>query len=143
MKSGDPLNKPRDFLDTVLMARDEDGTGLTVQEISDEVNTFLFGGHDTTASTLTWVLYELARHPEHQAKVREEVDEILDGRDSDRITRCGNNLKIVQQIEETIVGILSNVMLSMNCKYLSRLHVVVCLCLSRLSYIKNTSLCEC
>ncbi|XP_071803202.1 cytochrome P450 4F4-like isoform X2 [Asterias amurensis] len=86
MKSGDPLNKPRDFLDTVLMARDEDGTGLTVQEISDEVNTFLFGGHDTTASTLTWVLYELARHPEHQAKVREEVDEILDGRDSDRIT---------------------------------------------------------
>lgn len=30
-------------------------------------------GHDTTASTLTWWLYELARHPEWQTRVRDEI----------------------------------------------------------------------
>ncbi len=87
MKSGDPLTKPRDFLDTVLMARDADGTGLTVREIEDEASTFLFAGFETTSTTLTWVLYVLAKYPEHQDKVRDEVDDILSGRESDHITR--------------------------------------------------------
>jgi cytochrome P450 len=33
-----------DFLDILLTARDEDGVGLSDQEIRDEVDTFLFGG---------------------------------------------------------------------------------------------------
>ncbi|CAJ1456841.1 unnamed protein product [Effrenium voratum] len=34
----------------------------------------LFAGHDTTGHTMTWLLYELARHPDIQRKVQEEVD---------------------------------------------------------------------
>ena len=30
-------------------------------------------GHETTASTLSWLLYELSKHPEYQAKMREEI----------------------------------------------------------------------
>ncbi|XP_033639940.1 cytochrome P450 4Z1-like [Asterias rubens] len=82
MKSGDSLGKPRDFLDTVLMARDEDGTRLTIEEIVDEASTFLFGGFETTSTTLTWVLYVLAKYPEHQEKVRQEVDDILADREA-------------------------------------------------------------
>ncbi|XP_022103228.1 leukotriene-B4 omega-hydroxylase 3-like [Acanthaster planci] len=81
-----PLTKPRDFLDTLIMARDEDGTGLTVKEMVDEVNNFLFAGHETTATSMTWLLYYLSKHPEHQTKIREEVDEVLAARDSERIT---------------------------------------------------------
>lgn len=35
--------------------------------------TFLLAGHETTASSMTWLLYELARHPEYQQKMRDEV----------------------------------------------------------------------
>lgn len=34
----------------------------------------LFAGHDTTAKTLCWLLFELSRHPDIQAEVHREVD---------------------------------------------------------------------
>lgn len=33
----------------------------------------MVAGHETTAATLTWIAYELSRHPEFQARVREEI----------------------------------------------------------------------
>ncbi|CAH1271888.1 CYP4F2 [Branchiostoma lanceolatum] len=77
--------KRLDFLDILLTARDEDGRGLTDLEIREHVDTFLFAGHDTTASALSWTLYSLAQHPHHQDKVREEVDQLLAGREEDTI----------------------------------------------------------
>ena len=70
-----------DFLDILLTAKDDEGKGLTDQEIQDEVDTFMFEGHDTTTSGMCWTLYCLAKHPEHQDKVREEVRNVLMGRD--------------------------------------------------------------
>ncbi|XP_022103426.1 cytochrome P450 4F1-like [Acanthaster planci] len=86
MEAGNPITKPRDFLDTLVMARDADGKGFTMEEMSDEVNSFMFAGHETTATSMTWLLYNLAKYPEHQTKIREEVKEILTDRDTDRIT---------------------------------------------------------
>jgi cytochrome P450 len=42
-------------------------------ERSDQVTTLLFGGRDTTASAITWTLIALARHPEVQARLRDEL----------------------------------------------------------------------
>ena len=70
-----------DFLDILLTAADEDGKGLTDLEIRDEADTFMFRGHDTTTSGMSWTLYCLAKHPEHQEKVREEVRNVLMGRE--------------------------------------------------------------
>ena len=46
-------------------------------EIRAEVDTFVFEGHDTTASGLIWTLYLLALHPEHQQICRKEADDIF------------------------------------------------------------------
>ena len=46
------------------------------------MDTFLFEGHDTTASGLSWTLYNLARFPDHQEKCRAEVDEIFEGKEN-------------------------------------------------------------
>ena len=73
--------KRMDFLDTLLTAVDAEGNGLTDREIRDEADTFMFEGHDTTTSGMVWTLYCLAQHPEHQEKVREEVQEVLMGRE--------------------------------------------------------------
>eukprot|EP00117_Sycon_ciliatum_P029248 scpid58951/ scgid6042/ Cytochrome P450 4F12; CYPIVF12 len=72
----------RDFLDVLLTVEDEDGNGLTDEEVREQVDTFLFRGHDTTASALQWALYHLAQHPEFQEKCRSEVKAVvLDGKD--------------------------------------------------------------
>ena len=70
-----------DFLDILLTAVDEDGSGLTDLEIRDEADTFMFEGHDTTTSGISWTLYCLAKYPEHQEKIREEVRNVLMGRE--------------------------------------------------------------
>ncbi|XP_070554674.1 cytochrome P450 4F12-like [Ptychodera flava] len=75
----------RDFLDILLDARDEDGKCLSDDEIQCEVDTFMFAGHDTTASGISWFLYNLARHLEHQQKCREEIDELMDMKGKDEL----------------------------------------------------------
>ncbi|CAG5124677.1 unnamed protein product, partial [Candidula unifasciata] len=69
-----------DFLDILLTAKDENDVGLTNEEIRDEVDTFLFEGHDTTASAISWALYSIAEHQDIQKRVQEELDNRMAGR---------------------------------------------------------------
>ncbi|XP_049440288.1 cytochrome P450 4A4-like isoform X2 [Epinephelus fuscoguttatus] len=71
-----------DFLDILLFARDENQQGLSDDDIQAEVDTFMFEGHDTTASGLSFILHCLACHPEHQKMCREEIIQALDGKDT-------------------------------------------------------------
>jgi cytochrome P450 len=49
---------------------------LSDREIAEELIVFLFAGHDTTATTLTYALWQLGHHPEVQARVAAEVARI-------------------------------------------------------------------
>ena len=79
--SSNGARKYLDFLDILLTAKDDDGKGMTDLEIRNEVDTFMFEGHDTTTSATSFTLYCLAKYPEHQDKVREEVRNVLMGRE--------------------------------------------------------------
>ncbi|KAG1747117.1 cytochrome P450 [Suillus paluster] len=46
---------------------------LSEREILSQIAAILVAGHDTTASSLTWLLYELSKHPEDQQRIREEI----------------------------------------------------------------------
>ena len=55
----------------------ENGSSLSDEDLRAEVDTFMFEGHDTTASGISWILYALASHPEHQQRCREEIQSLL------------------------------------------------------------------
>ena len=54
-------------------ASEDPKTRLDDDEIIAEMFTLTLAGHETTSSTLTFLFYELARHPKYQARMREEI----------------------------------------------------------------------
>jgi cytochrome P450 len=69
-----------DALSALLTARDTDGTGLSPQQVRDQVVQLLAAGHDTTAHGLAWTLYLLSQHPAALERVVAEQDAVLGGR---------------------------------------------------------------
>jgi len=63
--------KKKVFLEMLLDLYDKGE--IDVKGIQEEVDTFMFEGHDTTSVGLSWTLYELGRHPEIQSKLYEEI----------------------------------------------------------------------
>ncbi|MEV0175412.1 cytochrome P450 [Streptomyces sp. NPDC050803] len=70
----------REDLVTLLVHAEnaEDGS-LDAAELREQVLIFLLAGHETTATALAFTLHLLARHPQEQRRVREEVDAVLGG----------------------------------------------------------------
>lgn len=63
-----------DLLAMLLAARDPEGGRLFgEQEVFDNVMTFVFAGHETTANALAWTLYLLSQFPETDARVADEI----------------------------------------------------------------------
>jgi cytochrome P450 len=68
------------MLDLLIDSRDDAGSGLGVEEIRNQVVTFIVAGHETVASALTWAWALLAEHPEIQRELQAESDAVLAGR---------------------------------------------------------------
>jgi cytochrome P450 family 110 len=67
-------------LSGLIAARDENGEGLTDEDLRDEMITFLLAGYDTMATALSWAVYDLLANPEVLANVRREMrDAVGDG----------------------------------------------------------------
>jgi cytochrome P450 len=65
-----------DVLSRLLRAQDGSDR-LTDLEITDQVLTLMFAGHDTTTSTISFMLYELARHPQELQLLQAEIEELV------------------------------------------------------------------
>ncbi len=76
-----PNETQQDLLDMLLLARyEETGEGMSDQQVRDEVMSLFIAGHETTASTLSWLWYLLAQHPNIVAKIEAELARVLNGR---------------------------------------------------------------
>jgi cytochrome P450 len=69
-----------DLLGMFLAARDDDGNGMSDQQLLDECKTMFLAGHETTALALSWTLWLLDRNPIAKAKLQAEVTQVLNGR---------------------------------------------------------------
>ena len=78
-----------DVTSVLLRARNEDGSGLSDENIRDEAMTLLMAGHETTANALTFAWWFLGRHSASQSQLEAEIDAVL-----------GDNLPTYDDVEK-------------------------------------------
>jgi len=69
-----------DLLGTLLAAQDDDGSGMTDQQLRDEAITLFLAGHETTALLLAHTFYFLSKQPGVERQLRAEIEQVLEGR---------------------------------------------------------------
>jgi cytochrome P450 len=78
-------------------------TELDDAHVRDEVMTLLFAGHDTTTSSVAFLVHELARAPHERARVEAERDAVLGGREATPADLTGTTLPLLERaIDETL-----------------------------------------
>ncbi|CAG9854393.1 unnamed protein product [Phyllotreta striolata] len=80
-----------------------DGNSVTMEEIVAQSFVFFVAGYETSATTMSWTLFELAHNPECQDRVREEFTNILDKYNGEMTYEALNELVYLRQcIDETL-----------------------------------------
>lgn len=77
LENGSNPTKKRLALLDLLFQISEDGAYLSDIDMREEVHTFMFAGHDTVGTSVSWILYALGRHPEYQKRIIEEYNGIV------------------------------------------------------------------
>lgn len=80
---GKSTKTKKPFLDLLLIEHFKDDKNITEEDIREEVDTFMFEGHDTTAVGISWALFLIGHSPVEQQKVHDELDFIF-GDDTER-----------------------------------------------------------
>ncbi|MEQ9480019.1 MAG: cytochrome P450 [Algiphilus sp.] len=77
--AADPAREaaPQNLLEALIVARDDDGSAFTDEEILGNTLTALLAGEDTTANTLAWMIHLLCRNPMAQRQLQVRVDAAL------------------------------------------------------------------
>ncbi|KAH8402283.1 hypothetical protein KR009_010979 [Drosophila setifemur] len=90
--------KRNDFIDQLIELRAENeeaarkgqgidlSKGLTLEQMAAQAFVFFVAGFETSSSTMSFCLYELALQPDIQQRVREEIDSVLSGVDGGELT---------------------------------------------------------
>lgn len=99
LNSSDGYRKKRHaFLDLLLDQSEKPGQALSDMDIREEVDTFMFEGHDTTTSGITWALFLLGLHPQIQEDVFTEINTIFEGSDRPATVSDLNKMNLLDRV---------------------------------------------
>ena len=87
-----------DLLDMLLETKYDDGLGMSEEQLIDEILIIFTAGHETTSNALTFTFQLLAKHPEWQERVYEEISEVK--KETDELMVNVMASKICQQVIE-------------------------------------------
>ncbi|OQR79655.1 cytochrome P450 4c3-like [Tropilaelaps mercedesae] len=87
------------FLDMLLVEHMRRKT-MSVSDIREEVDTFMFEGHDTTSTGIVWTIYLIGLHPEVQTKIQKEIDDIFQGNTDTDVT--AEHIKHMKYLETVL-----------------------------------------
>jgi cytochrome P450 len=95
-------DEQNDLLHYLLKVQNEQtGEKLSDNAICEQMLTFLFAGHETTATTLTWAFYSLAQNPSAYERLQNEVLSVL-GNKTPELTDLKKLPYSLQVIKETL-----------------------------------------
>lgn len=75
----DQRARRQDILALLVDARYDDGRGLDDEELRDQLMILLIGGHETSATSLSWAIACALQHPGTLERMRDEVDRVFAG----------------------------------------------------------------
>jgi cytochrome P450 len=91
-----------DILSSLLAATDAEGRSLSDGQVLDHVLTLLFAGHDTATSTVTFLVYELARDPDRADRIAAELRSVCGDRDPSPEEAFDGLPVLTRAIDETL-----------------------------------------
>ena len=111
--------KRNDFLNILLELKNNENDksglgGLSIEEICAQVFVFFLGGFETSSSTLTYALYELAQNNEVQERLRREVNEVIENFGEDIISY--DHLKKMLYLDQVLKGMSRSVYFKISIK---------------------------
>ncbi|XP_058836873.1 uncharacterized protein LOC131693230 [Topomyia yanbarensis] len=80
-----------DFLNLLLQLKQKDGSedssegdaGLTINEMAAQCFVFFVGGFETSSTTMNFCLFELAKNPDVQERLRDEIEKAIEANDGE------------------------------------------------------------
>ncbi|KAJ7057816.1 cytochrome P450 [Mycena amicta] len=98
------IEPENDLLSVLVGSNSQSESKMTFDEIRDQFPTITVAGEDTTANTVAWCLYELAKDTDLQRKLRAELDGVGsdDSVDYDRLPILNALIKEVLRLYSTV-----------------------------------------
>ncbi|XP_066595542.1 cytochrome P450 4C1-like [Prorops nasuta] len=95
--------KRKAFLDLLLDASEKDSNPLSLTELREQVDTFMFAGHDTTGVAITWALFCLGNEPEVQERVHDELRDVFGDSKKPATTKELTELKYLDRVLKEVL----------------------------------------